>query len=95
MPGVQVICRSMSSATSKSFPVMPPALWVESATATLGRLCDGYVAMLRAEGKPSADKVEASLRLLHPLLTVTASTEDAAEGIAAFQEKRSPQWKGR
>jgi enoyl-CoA hydratase/carnithine racemase len=36
-----------------------------------------------------------ALRLLHPLLTVTASTEDAAEGIAAFLEKRSPHWKGR
>ncbi|WP_407352038.1 tyrosine-type recombinase/integrase [Luteimonas sp. R10] len=33
------------------------------AVASLGRLCDGYVAMLRAAGKPSADKVEASLRL--------------------------------
>jgi len=40
-------------------------------------------------------EVEASLRLLHPLLTVTASTEDAAEGIAAFTEKRAPEWKGR
>jgi enoyl-CoA hydratase/carnithine racemase len=39
--------------------------------------------------------VEASLRLLHPLLTVTASTEDAAEGIAAFREKRPPRWSGR
>ena len=39
--------------------------------------------------------VEASLRLLHPLLTVTASTEDAAEGIAAFTEKRAPEWRGR
>jgi enoyl-CoA hydratase/carnithine racemase len=39
--------------------------------------------------------VEASLRLLHPLLTVTASTEDAAEGIAAFSEKRAPEWRGR
>jgi enoyl-CoA hydratase/carnithine racemase len=39
--------------------------------------------------------VEASLRLLHPLLTVTASTEDAAEGIAAFGEKRPPVWRGR
>ena len=34
--------------------------------------------------------VEASLRLLHPLLTLTASSEDAAEGIAAFTEKRPP-----
>jgi enoyl-CoA hydratase/carnithine racemase len=39
--------------------------------------------------------VETSLRLLHPLLTITASTEDAAEGIAAFEEKRSPRWQGR
>ena len=40
-------------------------------------------------------EVEASLRLLHPLLTITASSEDAAEGIAAFMEKRPPEWKGR
>jgi 1,4-dihydroxy-2-naphthoyl-CoA synthase len=39
--------------------------------------------------------VEASLQLLHPLLTITASTDDAAEGIAAFSEKRSPEWPGR
>ncbi len=41
--------------------------------------------------EPAAD----ALRLLHPLLTVTASTEDAAEGIAAFMEKRPPRWVGR
>ena len=40
-------------------------------------------------------EVEASLRLLHPLLTITASTDDAAEGIAAFTEKRPPEWTGR
>jgi enoyl-CoA hydratase/carnithine racemase len=39
--------------------------------------------------------VDASLKLLHPLLTVTASTEDAAEGIAAFEQKRPPEWTGR
>lgn len=33
-----------------------------------------------------------ALAVLHPLLTVTASTADAAEGLAAFREKRPPEW---
>ena len=36
-----------------------------------------------------------ALAYLHPMLTVTTLTEDAQEGIAAFSEKRDPQWKGR
>jgi enoyl-CoA hydratase/carnithine racemase len=40
-------------------------------------------------------EVETSLRLLHPLLSITAATEDAAEGIAAFLDKRPPEWRGR
>ena len=38
---------------------------------------------------------EDALAYLHPMLTVTTLTEDAQEGIAAFQEKRPPRWTGR
>ena len=38
---------------------------------------------------------EDALRLLHPMLTITTATDDAAEGIAAFTEKRKPQWRNR
>ncbi len=38
---------------------------------------------------------DAALKLLHPMLTVHTQLEDAAEGIAAFAEKRAPNWKDR
>ncbi len=36
-----------------------------------------------------------ALKLLHPMLTVHTGLEDAAEGIAAFAEKRAPVWTDR
>ncbi len=36
-----------------------------------------------------------ALSVLHPMLTVATGLEDAAEGIAAFTEKREPRWTGR
>ena len=38
---------------------------------------------------------DAALDYLQTMLTITSSSEDSAEGISAFVEKRSPQWRGR
>jgi len=35
-----------------------------------------------------------ALAQLHAMLTINSQTEDAREGIAAFVEKRKPEWKG-
>jgi enoyl-CoA hydratase/carnithine racemase len=36
-----------------------------------------------------------ALAMLHPMLTVHTGLEDAAEGLAAFAEKRAPAWRDR
>ena len=36
-----------------------------------------------------------ALAYLQAMLTITSGSEDTAEGVAAFAEKREPKWKGR
>ncbi|MHB8293327.1 MAG: enoyl-CoA hydratase/isomerase family protein [Acidimicrobiales bacterium] len=49
----------------------------------------GRGSFYRAWGRPAGD----ALAALHAELTVAATTEEAREGIAAFQEKRAPSWR--
>jgi enoyl-CoA hydratase/carnithine racemase len=36
-----------------------------------------------------------ALAYLQSMLTVTSASDDTAEGVAAFREKRKPEWRGR
>jgi len=38
---------------------------------------------------------EDALAYLQAMLTITSASEDTAEGVAAFADKREPKWKGR
>ena len=51
----------------------------------------GKEAMFRSQDMPMLDALE----YLHHNLTLALSTEDAAEGVKAFFEKREPEWRNR
>lgn len=69
---------------------------VDELAATLAAKPPGILRMGRDSFYAVWDQAAAdALRLLHPLLTVTTGSEDSAEGIAAFAEKRPPRWTGR
>jgi len=69
---------------------------VDELTATLASKSPSIMKLGRDSFYAVWDRAaEDALKLLHPLLTITTQTEDSAEGIAAFAEKREPRWTGR
>jgi enoyl-CoA hydratase/carnithine racemase len=79
---------------SRVVPVDELDATVDALAATLAQKPPGTMRQGRDSFYAVWDRtVEDSLRLLHPLLTITASGPEAAEGIAAFTEKRPPSWR--
>jgi enoyl-CoA hydratase/carnithine racemase len=52
----------------------------------------GRDSFYRVLEQPDSD---AALAYLQTMLSITSHTEDAAEGVAAFAQKRAPEWRGR
>lgn len=79
--------------------VVPVGALAETARAMAAGVASLSPAVLRLgrEAVHTAADMEyrQSLRYLHAMLSVNATTEDAAEGVAAFLTKRPPQWRGR
>lgn len=81
---------------SRMVPVSELDGAVEELTATLAAASPSVMRLGRTSFYDVWDmSASEALSLLHPLLTITTGLEDAAEGIAAFLEKRPPEWTGR
>ncbi|MEK7385498.1 MAG: enoyl-CoA hydratase-related protein [candidate division NC10 bacterium] len=73
---------------------------LEAATTALARKIAGWSPMAVGIAKEAAATIQdieyaKSLRYLRELTTLVFMSDDAREGIAAFFEKRRPDWKGR
>jgi len=73
---------------------------LEAATTALARKIAGWSPMAVGIAKEAAATIQdmeyaKSLRYLRELTTLVFMSDDAREGIAAFFEKRKPDWKGR
>ncbi len=69
---------------------------VDDTVAALTRFSPATLALGKASFYAIADMdTDTALDHLHIGLTATGTTEDAIEGIAAFVQKRDPEWRGR
>jgi enoyl-CoA hydratase/carnithine racemase len=73
---------------------------LDAVVGELARTLAGYSPTVLRLGKEAVYTMEdmgygTSLRYLREMITLTALTDDAKEGLRAFFEKRAPLWKGR
>jgi enoyl-CoA hydratase/carnithine racemase len=77
-----------------------PDAELDATVSELARTLAGYSPAVLRLGKEAIYTMgdmdyATSLRYLREMITLTALTEDAKEGLRAFFEKRPPVWKGR
>jgi enoyl-CoA hydratase/carnithine racemase len=78
-----------------------PVAELDAAVDELAATLAGKSSVIMRWGRDSFYRVleqpdsDAALAYLQTMLSLTSHTEDAAEGVAAFAQKRKPEWKGR
>jgi enoyl-CoA hydratase/carnithine racemase len=95
--------RRVSAAEAERIGFVTQLVPVDDLDATVDELASALAAKSPAVMRLGRDSFYAvwdqpaddALRLLHAALTITSATDDTAEGIAAFAEKRAPRWTGR
>lgn len=95
--------RRVDAAEAERIGFVTRVVPVDQLDAAVDELCEALAAkspLITKWGRDSFYRVldmtaDDALAYLQPMLSVTTSTDDAAEGIAAFIEKRPPTWKRR
>lgn len=95
--------RRVDAAEAERIGFVTSVVPVDELDAAVDELCATLVSkspLILRWGRDSFQHVlhmhpDAALSYLQGMLTVTSRSEDTAEGIAAFAEKREPKWKGR